>query len=398
MPTFNYAGTDALGNRVTGKLEAPAESLARQLLTDEQHVTVTSLRPTLISRQWGRGRPKRESVLLFTRTTSSLLRSLTLQEALEITREDLGDPRMESILWDVSVAVKRGKTLADALEVHPNAFDPVYVAAVRAGEQANMHDVMGMLATSLKRARDHRRKVAKGLGYPLTVMAIGAVVTLVILYVVVPSFAKAVADAGAEAPWLMKMMLGASQVLRIAGPALLLLAAGLTIGFTRAYRGNERFRTSIDRALMRIPVMGTLLRHAALGAWARLFAILYTSGTPVSAGVRLAALAIGNRVVRNQLVAVADGHAHGRALWQEMKRAGLPPTAAKMTQVGEEGGRLAEMMLDLAEHYDEETSHTVEKLTNKIEPIAIVIIMIPVGLLVAGVYTLMSASMEAVVR
>src|SRR5688572_19895435 len=115
MPTFSYTGTDALGNRVTGKLVAPTESSARQLLADEQHVAVTSLRPTFFSRQWGKGRPKHESVLLFTRTTSSLLRSLTLQEALEITREDLGDPRMEAILWDVSVAVKRGRTLADAL-------------------------------------------------------------------------------------------------------------------------------------------------------------------------------------------------------------------------------------------------------------------------------------------
>ena len=398
MPTFHYTGYDAFGESVSGTIKSLSDVVARHTLAEEQRVHVETLRPSFLSREWGPAKPKPSSVVLFTRMTASLLRSLTLQESLEVTRDDLGDPRMERVLWDVSVHMKRGRPFADALAEHPKAFSPVYVAAVRAGEQAGLQEIMRMLAISQKRSQDTRRKVIKGLAYPATVLGIGILVTIVILYVVVPRFASAVADAGAEAPLIMRMMLGASHVLRLAGPALLLVFGILAWLAVRAYRRKGRFRDRVDSAVLRVPVLGTLIRQSALAGWARLFAILYTSGTSVSAAVTLAGQTISNQVLQAQLIAVADGHSAGRPLWQEMRRAGIPPIAAKMTQVGEEGGRLAEMMNELAEYYDEETSYSVDKLTAKLEPLAIVIIMIPVALLVGGVMALMQASMQAVVQ
>lgn len=398
MPTFHYTGFDALGQPVSGTIQSLSETVARHALESERQVRVAALHPSFFSREWGPAKPKAASVVLFTRMTSSLLRSLTLQESLEVTRDDLGDPRMERVLWEVSVRVKLGGALADALAEHPRAFDPVYVAAVRAGEQANLQDVMRMLAISQKRNQETRRKVVKGLAYPTTVLGIGLLVTLVILYVVVPRFARAVADAGAGAPVIMRMMLGASEVLRLAGPLLVVFVVMATWLGIRAYRRSEGFRRRVDSGVLRLPVMGTLLRQAALASWARLFAILYSSGTPVPTAVALAAQTIRNHVLRSQLVAVSAGHTDGRPLWQEMRRVGIPPVAAKMTQVGEEGGRLAEMMNDLAEYYDEETSYSVDKLTSKLEPLAIIIIMIPIALLVGGVYALMASSMQAVTR
>jgi type IV pilus assembly protein PilC len=396
MPTFNYTGYDALGQSVSGSIKSLSETVARYSLTEDQQIQVETLRPSFMSREWGSSRPKRASVILFTRMTASLLRSLTLMQSLEVTRNDLGDPKMERLLLDVTVRVKRGSSLADALADHPGAFDAVYVAAIRAGEQANLQDVMRMLAISQKRNQETRRKVVKGLAYPFTVLGIGILVTLVILYVVVPRFAQAVAEAGAGAPVIMKMMLGASEVLRLLGPLLLLLAGAGTWAAIRGYRGHPGFRRRVDAAMLRLPILGTLLRQAALAAWARLFAILYSSGTPVPTAVSLAAQTIGNHVLRSQLITVSAGHAEGRALWQEMRRAGIPAIAAKMTQVGEEGGRLAEMMNELSDYYDEETSYSVDKLTSKLEPLAIIIIMVPIALLVGGVYALMASSMQAV--
>ena len=396
MPTYHFTGYDPLGQEVSGSIQSLSETIARYTLAEEQQIQVATLRPSFMSREWGPPKPRAASVVLFTRMTASLLRSLTLMQSLEVTRNDLGDVRMERILSDVSVRVKRGSSLADALASHPAAFDSVYVAAIRAGEQANLQDVMRMLAISQKRNQETRRKVVKGLAYPTTVLGIGLLVTLVILYVVVPRFARAVAEAGAGAPVIMRMMLGASEVLRFAGPLLLLLVVTGTWLAVRGYRRHEGFRRRVDAAMLRLPVLGTLLRQAALASWARLFAILYSSGTPVSTAVALAAQTIGNHVLRAQLVAVSAGHADGRALWQEMRRASIPPIAAKMTQVGEEGGRLAEMMNELAEYYDEETSYSVDKLTAKLEPLAIIIIMIPIALLVGGVYALMASSMQAV--
>lgn len=398
MATFHYTGFDALGQPVSGTIKSLSETVARHALVEERQVRGATLRPSFLSREWGPAKPKAASVVLFTRMTSSLLRSLTLQESLEVTRDDLGDPRMERVLWDVSVRMKLGGSLADALAEHPRAFDPVYVAAVRAGEQANLRDVMRMLTVSQKRAQETRRKVAKGLAYPITVLGIGVIVTLVILYVVVPRFAQAVADAGAEAPVIMRMMLGASHVLRLAGPALLAGVALLVWLAVRAYRRSPAFRRRADSAFLRVPVLGTLVQQAALATWARLFAILYSSGTAVESAVTLAANTVGNHVLRDQLLEVSRGHVDGRPLWQEMKRVGLPPVAAKMTRVGEDGGRIAEMMIELADHYDEETSYSVDKLTSKLEPLAIIIIMIPIALLVAGVSALMTSSMQAVTQ
>jgi type IV pilus assembly protein PilC len=396
MATFHYTGYDALGQQVSGTIQCLSETQARYILADEQQIHVLTIRPSFMSREWGPSKPKRASVILFTRMTASLLRSLTLMQSLEVTRDDLGDPRMERVLSDVSVRVKRGSSLADALADHPAAFDAVYVAAVRAGEQANLQDVMEMLAISEKRNQETRRQVLKGLLYPTTVLGIGMLVTLVILYVVVPRFARAVAEAGAGAPVIMRMMLGASEVLRLLGPLLVLLVAlGTWLG-VRAYRANGGFRRRVDAGLLRLPILGTLLRQAALATWARLFAILYSSGTAVPAAVAMAAQTIGNHVLRTQLIAVSTGHGDGRALWQEMKRVGIPPTAAKLTQVGEEGGRLAEMMIELATYYEEETAYSVHKLTSRLEPLAIIVIMVPIATLVAAVYALMAASMQAV--
>lgn len=398
MATFHYTGFDALGQPVTGSIQCLSETVARYTLAEDHHVQVATLRPSFLSREWGPPKPRRATVVLFTRMTASLLRSLTLKEALEVTRNDLGDTRMERVLSDVSVRVERGGSLADALAEHPATFDAVYVAAVRAGEGTNLQDVMRMLAISQKRNQETRRKVVKGLAYPATVLGIGLLVTLVILYVVVPRFARAVAEAGAGAPVIMRMMLGASEVLRLTGPLLLVGAAlGTWLG-VRGYRRHPGFRRRVDAGMLRLPILGTLLRQAALAAWARLFAILYTSGEPVISAVTLAAQTVGNDVLRAQLLAVSTGHGDGRPLWQEMKRAGIPPIAAKMTQVGEEGGRLAEMMNELADYYDEETSYSVDKLTSKLEPLAIIIIMIPIALLVGGVYALMASSMQAVTQ
>jgi type IV pilus assembly protein PilC len=398
MATYHYTGFDALGQPVSGTIKSLSETVARHALAEERQVRVVTLRPSFLSREWGPAKPKAASVVLFTRMTSSLLRSLTLQESLEVTRDDLGDPRMERVLWDVSVRMKLGGSLADALAEHPRAFDPVYVAAVRAGEQANLREVMRMLAVSQKRTQETRRKVVKGLAYPITVLGIGVIVTLVILYVVVPRFAQAVADAGAEAPVIMRMMLGASHVLRLAGPALLAAVALLVWLAVRGYQRSPAFRRRADSAFLRVPVLGTLVQQAALATWARLFAILYSSGAAVEAAVTLAAHTVGNHVLRDQLLEVSRGHVDGRPLWQEMKRVGIPPVAAKMTRVGEDGGRIAEMMIELADHYDEETSYSVDKLTSKLEPLAIIIIMIPIALLVAGVYALMTSSMQAVTQ
>jgi type IV pilus assembly protein PilC len=396
MPTYRYTGFDALGQPASGTITSLSETVARYTLGEEHRVTVTTLRPSMLSREWGSAKPKRGSVLLFTRMTSSLLRSLTLMQALEVTRGDLDDTRMERILADVSVRVRRGSSLADALADHPHAFDPAYVAAVRAGERANLQDVMRMLTISQRQNEETRRKVAKGLAYPTTVLGIGILVTLVILYVVVPRFARAVAEAGAGAPIIMRMMLGVSEILRLLGPLLVIaVAAGAWLA-VRAYRRNERFRRGVDGAMLRLPVLGTLIGQAAIAVWARLFAILYSSGTPVSSAVTLAAQAVGNHVLRAALVSVAIGHANGPPLWQEMRRVGIPPIAVKMTQVGEEGGRLADMMNELAEYYEEETSYSVHKLTSKLESIAIVVIMVPIALLVGGVYALMASSIQAV--
>jgi type IV pilus assembly protein PilC len=397
MPTFHYTGYDALGEHVTGTIKSLSETVARHTLAEERSVMVETLRPSFMSREWGRAKPRQNSVMLFTRMTASLLRSLTLQESLEITREGLGDSRMERVLWNVSVHINRGRPLAEALAEHPEAFGSVYVAAVRAAE-ANLHEVMRMLAVSQKRSQETRRKIVKGLAYPTTVMFIGLLVTLVILYVVVPKFARAVADAGAEAPLIMKMMMGASQVLRVGGPAFLCAGGLLAWLAMRAYRREGGFRQRVDKVLLRVPVLGPLLEQSALAGWARLFAILYTSGTSVGSAVKLAAQTLDNHVLRARLVSVADGHDAGRPLWKEMNRAGLPAVAAKMTQVGEEGGNLAGMMTELAEYYEEEASYSVDKLTSRLEPLALLIIMCPVSLLAGGVVALMQASIQAVTQ
>lgn len=397
MGTYIYAGIDLAGHHVDGRIAAVSEAVARYKLEDEQRIQITTLRPSFLSREFGSPTPNSGSVLLFTRLMASLLQSLTVKEALEIMRNDTGDARMERTLWEISVQVQSGRSLADAMGNQPQAFNNGYVTSIRAGEESNnLRTVMRLLTESIKRTQETRRKVMKGISYPGVIMLVGMIVTLIILFLVVPRFATEVAEAGADAPVIMQMMMGASTVLRTTAPILFPALAVLAWLGVRSYRTREQFRTAVDRLILRMPLLGTLITQAAIAGWARLFAILYTSRTPVAEAITVASRTVDNRVIRAKLVAVASGHAAGRPIHEEIRHGGLPKVMAKMIQVGEEGGRLAQMLTELAEYYEEETTYSVDKLTSKLEPLAIVIIMIPVGLLVGGVYMMMSQSMQAV--
>jgi type II secretory pathway component PulF len=175
-----------------------------------------------------------------------------------------------------------------------------------------------------------------------------------------------------------------------------LTAPGGSVSSPSASAAAERIRVHADRLLLRVPILGTLIEQAAIAGWARLFSILYSSRTDPIKAVELAAETLTNAELRDRFMRVADAQTLGRDIAAQMRVVGIPAVAAKMLQVGTESSRVAEMMNELAEYYEEETDYTVDKLTSRMEPIAVVVVMVPVGTLVSGVYLMMTQSMRAI--
>lgn len=388
MGTFQYTATDLWGQVVTGRIEARTEEDARLLLLERQ-LTPEAMAQPWWGRSLGSKRVKKEEVATFTGMFSALLRSnLKPREALEELREEMPSRAMRDVLSDVAVKVGRGRPLAEAFGEHPDAFSPVYVAAVAAGEaSSSLKRVTEKLSRDLQRIVRTRRKVIGALTYPAVVLTIVTIVGIGLLYFIVPQIAQVLIDAGGELPLLTRILLGASRVTQVAGPfALAALVLG-AFGVRLVLRKSPELRERVDAALLRVPVAGKVVLASGCASFAHLFSTLMAGRASVTESTRLAAQTVPNLHLRRLLTEVGDRHLEGRPLWEEMRSTGvLPSTLVVMTKTGERSANLAEQMESAGCYFDEQVDFQVERMLALLGPLAIVLAFIPVIMLVMGIY------------
>ena len=392
MSVFFYRGRTAAGV-VRGELEADSRmAVVAQLRT--RGVVATDIRErrsragAMAAIQGRRRKAKDKHLAIYTRQFSTMIDAgLPIVQCLTI----LSEQSESNVLRPVTAAIARdvvgGSTLADAYRKYPRTFDDLYANMLQVGEAAGVLDVvLQRLATYIEKAASLKRKVKGAMIYPLTIISVALLVIIFMMTFVIPTFVTMFAGLGADLPLPTKIVVWVSDFTR---QYILLIVAGF-IGFVfafRAYYRTDGGSMVIDRFILRIPVMGTLVRKVAVARFTRTLGTLISSGVPILEGLRITARSAGNRVVERAVMQARETVTAGRSLSEPLRNAPVfPAMVVHMISVGESTGALDQMLSKIADFYDDEVDTAVSALMSLLEPVMIVFLGVIIGGLVIAMY------------
>ncbi len=394
MPTFLYRAFDRTGNEIAGVMEAvDARTVVERLQRDAYfpvHVApeeASDRRSGLAGLRLRRSPVTRHDLVAFTQQLASLLEAgLPVDRALRILQAAAPTPRLAAITADLLRSIQGGSSLSEALaKHHPRPFSRLYVSMVRAGEKGGVLDAtLGRLARILEEARDFRDTVVSALLYPVLLMAVGALTVVFLMTFVVPRFAEIFRDLGQPVPLPTEMLLATSAALQRHWWGLL-LASGVAVLALWTGLGTETGRWWWDRLALRLPLAGTVILRAEVARFARILGTLLRGGVPILTALGAAEDTATNGVLRRAVSRLADQVRRGTALSAAMTDAGVfPPLALHLARVGEETGRLEDMLLKLGETLEADVRRTVKRLTSLLEPSIILAVGLVVGFIVVA--------------
>ncbi|HWB71417.1 MAG TPA: type II secretion system F family protein [Egibacteraceae bacterium] len=391
--TFRYTVRDRAGKTRSGTLDAPDQRVVAVKLRDMGYapVSITEVKTAALKRDLtipGFG-PKvgLKDLAIFSRQFATMISSgLSLVRALNILAEQSENKKLAEIVSEVRSAVEEGRSLSVALAEHEE-FPPLYIAMVRAGETAGMLDsVLLRTADTLEKDLALRRKVKAALTYPVVVLILALLLTMVMLIFIVPTFVGMFESLGGTLPLPTKVLLMLSAFVRNLWFVLLALPVVGWQGFKRA-RKQPQVRFQLDRAKLKLPVFGGLFHKLALARFARNFGILLRAGVPILTALEITADTVNNGVIGNAgndvKLSVKEGESVAGPLASHEV---FPPMVVQMIAVGEETGAMDTMLGKIADFYDAEVEATTESLTAMLEPLMIAVLGGLVGAMVISLY------------
>jgi type IV pilus assembly protein PilC len=393
MPVYLWKGRTTGGEIQTGELTLDSQEEALAALR-KKRIIITSVREKkgdvkLTLPKFGTGVSKRD-LAIFTRQFATMINAgLPLVQCLDILSKQTEKENFRAIIAQVMREVEAGNTLAESLAKKENnrVFDELFVNMVEAGEAGGiLDDILQRLATFIEKAEALKRKIQGAMVYPAVVMTVAILATAFMLIFIIPTFAKMFTGFGAELPLPTKIVMGLSSFLRSYWWVMLLGIVGTFVGLQRYYR-TERGHVAIDRFLLRIPVLGDVIRKGAVARFTRTLGTLISSGVPILTGLEITARTSGNRVIQEAIMAARASIREGETIAAPLRVSNVfPPMVVQMISVGEETGALDDMLTRIADFYDDEVDTAVEALTSLIEPIMIVFMGSVVGGMVIAMY------------
>jgi type IV pilus assembly protein PilC len=385
MPVFEYTARTATGDETTGTVDLPSrEDVVKHLR--QNRMMVVRVREQQKKKRGGRI-PTRD-VVIFTRQFATMINSgLPLVQALDILAQQTENKFLANVTRQVVYDVESGHTLADALDKHKNAFSQLFVNMVAAGEAGGILDtILLRLATFLEKNDAIIRKVKGAMIYPAVIFSVAIIAVVVLLIFVIPTFESMFASVNLELPLPTRIVIAMSQVLQGFWWAML-LGAIAAFFLTKQYYATEGGRLNIDRALLSMPILGDLLRKAAVSRFTRTLSTLLSSGVSILEGLEITARTAGNQVIHNAVMESRGSIAGGETIASPLQKSGVfPPMVTSMIAVGEATGGLDEMLSKIADFYDDEVDAAVSALLSLMEPIMIVVLGVVVGGMIVAMY------------
>ena len=388
MGAFEYTALDASGKERKGILEGDTPRHVRQLLRERQllPVSVSEVAAREAGRQRAFGTLRRVSaadVTLLTRQLATLVRAaLPLEESLLAVSQQTEKPRVQSILLGVRARVMEGHTLADGLAEFPRVFPEIYRATVAAGEQAGHLDtVLERLADYTERREEIRQKILAAMLYPIVLSVMSFLIVTALMVYVVPKVVSVFEASKAQLPLITRILIGTSHFLRVRG-IWLVLAAALIVTLTRRWMRNPAARRRVHHLMLRLPLVGKLVRGFNTARFTRTFSILTVSAVPVLDALRIAGEVVTSLPMRDAVLEAAERVREGAPIGRSLAVSKLfPPMTVHLISSGEASGELDAMLEQAAVSQERELDAIMAAMVGLLGPLLIVVM----GLFVMGI-------------
>lgn len=397
MPTFSYTARAANGELKKGTLDVKDRDEVVAQLKRQRLVVVNVKEEGKAKSRLGGGISMRD-IVIFTRQFSTMINAgLPLVQALDILAKQTDNKSLAETTKAVVADVESGNTVADALAKHPKAFTDLYVNMVAAGEAGGILDtILNRLATFLEKNDAIVRKVKGAMVYPAVIFSVAGIAVAVLLIFVIPIFQGMFASVNMELPLPTQIVIGMSNFLKGYWWALIVAAVVAQQAFVRYYK-TEGGKLVVDRFLLRMPILGDMLRKSAVSRFTRTLGTLISSGVSILDGLEITAKTSGNRVIQDAILESRSSIAGGDTISAPLaKSAVFPPMVISMIAVGEQTGGLDEMLTKIADFYDDEVDAAVGALLSAMEPIMIVVLGTIVGGMVVAMYLPIFSMINAV--
>lgn len=388
MPTYKYMALDMAGKNRSGRLEADNETAALSRLQGMGvHITQVSEVKDEKKRASRYGKVKLQALVIFSRQFATMIDAgVRVVKCLDILENQTKDPCLKPCLNQVKRDVTSGLSLTEAMAKHPKVFSKLYVSMIRAAEAGGILDhVLDRLAFFLEKEQELRSKIKAAMMYPVVILIFSTVITAGLMIFVLPKFLDIFTQLGAPLPATTKALFAISHFMTVnwwLGPALIF---GL-ISFVKWYGNRPSGRMAIDGLKLRIPVVGEMIQKMSVSRFSRTFATLVAAGVPMLRSLEIVGETSGNAVIARAIDTARTNVREGKKISEPLKASGLfPELVTQMIDVGEETGRLSEMLTKVADFYDSEVENAVKGLTSLIEPLMIVFMGVMVGFIAISV-------------
>jgi type IV pilus assembly protein PilC len=415
MPRFTYLALDSRGQELTGTIDASStieaigqlrqagnfptnvreEAMAAAPDRKAMRLAPKAQRPERVSRSrnvvlFQRKSIKPKTLMVFTRQLATLIDAgLPLLRGLNVLAKQERDSVLKSAINKVADSVQGGSTFSEGLAQHPRLFNDLYVNMVRAGELGGVLElVLARLAEFQEKAQKVKNKVAAAMVYPIIVLLLAVMIMIVLLIFIVPKFETIFHDMLGDKPLpaITLFVMGISDFMQQHW-IILLASVGVLFVTGKVAARTRRGRSVIDRAKLRAPLFGDLIRKTSISRFSRTLGTLVSSGVPILQALNITRETAGNTVIARAISQVHDSVKEGDSIMQPLEASGaFPPMVISMIDVGEETGQLPEMLVKIAEVYDDEVDNSVAALTSLLEPIMIVLLALIVGTIVIALF------------
>ncbi len=390
LDVFIWQGVNRKGKKISGELPAPS-LMALKAQLRKQGITPGKVKKKAkpLFGMNGEKAITQGDIAAITRQIATMLGAgVPLVQTIEMIGTGHSNPKMQRLLGDVGNKLQSGLPLSDCLREHPLQFDDLYCDLVNSGEQSGaLETIYDRIATYKEKAEILKAKIKKAMTYPIAVLVIALIVTSILLIFVVPVFQEIFESFGAELPAFTLFVVGISEFMQAywyMGLAGIFLAAFL---FRRAHRNSAKLRDNVDKNILKLPVIGDLLKKAAVARFARTLSTTFAAGVPLPDALQSAAGASGNAVFRDAILDIRSEVTSGMQMNLAMRNSSIfPDLVIQMVAIGEESGAVDDMLSKVANVYEREVDDAVDNLTALLEPMIMAVLGVVIGGLIIAMY------------
>ena len=391
MSTFKYVAKNKDSRTVAGKIAADNKTAVIEELRKREFVIISidEIKEAVAKQKTFRSKKvKADEIVIFSRQLATMVDAgIPIMQAIDALQEQVTHPTFKRVLISIRDDIQHGNSLSAAFAKHPAVFDSLYVNMIKVGETGGvLSKILDRISSYLEKTLRLKRKVQAALIYPIVVVCMAVIITVILLVKVVPTFAGIYASFNRELPAMTQLLITISNILR---HYLLFLVGGIVVIVVglKQWHKTPQGALIIDRSVLRLPIFGSLLRKVAISRFSRTLATLIQSGVPILESLEIVGKTIGNRLLELVVEDVKTSVREGESLAAPLSKSGVfPPMVTRMIGIGEKSGQMEKMLLKIAEFYDDQVDAAVDGLTSIIEPLIIGFLGIVIGFIVIALF------------